>query len=291
MPAEEERNDSQQAHHDIVKLSLQVDADEASAEQDSLRAALGSEASDELGLIKLPDGFVLSVVMPVFNEQETIETVIQRVLATMLPIELVVIDDGSSDGTREVLADLKLESLATERHPRSSLEIRLHKQNQGKGAALRTGFAIVTGDVVVIQDADTEYDPQDFYTLLPPILNGEADVVYGSRFQSESSSTSPGWHRFGNQMITRTSNLFTRQKFTDVETCYKMFRRSFLQQISDTLQERGFGIELEMTAKLARLKGIRFCEVPITYRKRSYAEGKKIGWKDAVWALWCILRY
>ena len=291
MPTEEERHERQQAHRDVVKLSLQVDADPATTDQGSLRAAVGPEACKQLGLLKLPDSFVLTVVMPVFNEQETIETVVDHVLATRLPIELIVVDDGSRDGTRDVLAALSLESLSSERHPRSTLEVRFHERNQGKGAALRTGFANVAGDVIVIQDADTEYDPQDFYTLLPPILNDEADVVYGSRFQSASSSTSPGWHRFGNQLITRTSNLFTRQRFTDVETCYKMFRRRFLEQISETLQERGFGIELEMTAKLARLDGIRFRELPITYRKRSYAEGKKIGWKDAIWALWCIVRY
>lgn len=279
------------ARNDLIKLSLKVDADTDVEESVTLRAALESSTRGELGLLTLPENFTLSVVMPVYNERETIREVIQRVFATWLPIELVIVDDGSSDGTRDILHALSIEDFATDSHPASTLEVKLHESNQGKGGALRTGFKVVRGDIVVIQDADTEYDPRDFYTLLPPILNDEADVIYGSRFKAESSSTSPSWHRFGNQMITRTSNLFTRQKFTDVETCYKMFRRRFLDQISGTLKERGFGIELEMTAKLARLPGIRFAERPISYRKRSYAEGKKIGWKDAVWALYCILRY
>jgi glycosyltransferase involved in cell wall biosynthesis len=173
----------------------------------------------------------------------------------------------------------------------SPLRIVFHERNQGKGAAVRTGLLQATGQVVVIQDADLEYDPREFSKLLEPLLEGRADIVYGSRFLAGDRTVSPAWHRHGNGFLTRLSNLRTRLKLTDVETCYKMFRRELIQPIAATLREKGFGIELEITAKCARLPGVRFLELPISYARRSYAEGKKIGMKDGFWALWCIARY
>lgn len=243
---------------------------------------IGTQAARRCRVYHIPDDFLLSVVIPVFNEAATVDKVIQRVRAIELPCEIIVVDDGSTDGTREVL-----QCLATA----DDLRVFMHEHNQGKGAALKTGFAAARGDVVVIQDADMEYDPRDFIDLLQPIVEDEVDIVYGSRFSRSSRSQSPRWHQQGNRLITRLSNLRTRQSFTDVETCYKMIRRELLEKISGSLREKGFGIELEITAKLAKLKGVRFCERPISYEKRSYAEGKKIGWRDAVWAMWCILRY
>lgn len=297
--------DRQIARRELMELAeaidrdnLELQASESNTDDDSrdkpphvLRSALGEEAASKLELLPLPVDFLLTVVIPVYNEHTTVEEVVERVLRTGLPIELLIVDDGSTDGTRAVLEKIKANPPLGVGHQRSEITVHFHPQNAGKGAALRTGFGLAKGNVVVIQDADTEYDPEDFFRMLPAILNDEADVVYGSRYQQESISSSPGWHRFGNQLITKTSNLKTGQRFTDVETCYKMFRREILSQISSTLRERGFGIELEMTAKLAKLKGIRFTEVPIRYEKRTYAEGKKIGIKDAFWAFWCIMRY
>jgi glycosyltransferase involved in cell wall biosynthesis len=197
---------------------------------------------------------------------------------------MIVVDDGSKDGTRELLQDLK-------RRKREHFELVLHDKNQGKGAAVRTGLLHATGNVVVIQDADLEYDPEDFHLLLQPILENEADIVYGSRFLAGDRTISPAWHRRGNELLTYLSNKRTHLDITDVETCYKMFRRELVQPVAETLREKGFGIELEITAKCSRLPGVRFIERPIRYARRSYAEGKKIGLKDAIWALWCIARY
>jgi glycosyltransferase involved in cell wall biosynthesis len=166
-----------------------------------------------------------------------------------------------------------------------------HERNQGKGGALKTGFLECTGDAVVVQDADLEYDPQDLRALLQPIVEGRADIVYGSRFSHIDGAVHHYWHRWGNQLITRLSNWKSGRMLTDVETCYKMIRRELIQQIAPGLKERGFGIELELTFKLARMKGVRFFERPVSYVGRSWAEGKKIGVKDGLWALWCILRY
>ncbi len=253
-----------------------------SKQTELLEQVIGEEACRRIGCLRLSESFLLSVVVPVFNEAQTIERVIERVRAVGLPCEIVVVDDGSTDGTREVLEGIS---------DNSDVKIVLHERNQGKGTALRTGFSHVSGDAVVIQDADMEYDPRDFNLLLQPILEDQADVVYGSRFSSRGERSSPLWHQTGNQLITTLSNLSTGQKFTDVETCYKMFRREHLDRLAPTLGESGFGIELEMTAKLAKMKDVRFRELPISYEKRTYAEGKKIGWRDAVWAMWCILRY
>jgi glycosyltransferase involved in cell wall biosynthesis len=248
---------------------------------------LGRDLCRKLGIFRLPPGFKLSVVMPVYNEIRTLANVIERVRATKLPLELVIVDDGSRDGSREYLAGLQSGGEAANR----DLKIIFHERNQGKGGALKTGFLACTGDVVIIQDADLEYDPNDYWSLLQPIAQGEADIVYGSRFSHIDGPVHHYWHRWGNQLITKLSNWKSGRALTDVETCYKMVRRELLQQVASHLNERGFGIELELTFKLARLPGVRFYERPVSYVGRSWAEGKKIGIKDGLWAMWCILRY
>ena len=257
-----------------------------------LQRLLGAELCRQLGIFRLPAEFRLSVVMPVYNEIRTLAQVIERVRSTNLPLELVIVDDGSRDGSRELLADIRDSAArnATEGVP-YTLKVIFHEKNQGKGGALKTGFLACTGDVVVIQDADLEYDPQDYRSLLQPIALGQADVVYGSRFSHIDGPVHHYWHRWGNQMITRLSNWRSGRAWTDVETCYKMVRRELIQNIAPGLCERGFGIELELTAKLSRLPGVRFYERPVSYVGRSWADGKKIGIKDGLWALWCILRY
>jgi len=248
---------------------------------------LGKEVARQLGIYRIPDGFRLSVVIPVYNERRTIEAVVARVRATGVPCEIVIVDDGSKDGTRDLLAQWR--DSGDPEH--ADLKIIFHERNQGKGGALKTGFSHCTGDVVIIQDADLEYDPHDYLALLQPIIEDRADVVYGSRFSEHDGPVLHYWHRWGNQLITRLSNWRSGRTFTDVETCYKLMRRELIQQITPTLGERGFGIEIEITQKLARIPGVRFFERPVSYEGRSYAEGKKIGWRDGVWALWCIARY
>jgi glycosyltransferase involved in cell wall biosynthesis len=252
-----------------------------------LTRLLGGEPCRKLGIYRIPADFRLSVVIPVYNEVRTLAQVLERVRATALPLEIVIVDDGSRDGTRDLLA--RWRDSTDPRH--ADLKIVFHEQNQGKGGALRTGFSHCTGDVVVVQDADLEYDPQDFRSLLQPIVEGRADVVYGSRFSHVDGPVHNYWHRWGNQVITRLSNWKSGRTLTDVETCYKMVRRELLMQIAPGLRERGFGIELELTLKLARLPSVRFYERPISYYGRTYREGKKITWRDGLWALWCIARY
>ena len=247
-----------------------------------LERLIGRDACRRLGIYALPADFVLSVVIPVYNEAKTLEKVIARVRETHLPMEIICVDDGSRDGTREVL-----ERLANEQ----DIKAVFHEKNQGKGAALRTGFLEATGDVVVVQDADMEYDPQDIRLLLQPILENSADVVYGSRFSGPERAVSPLWHLAANKLITNLFNVFHGHRFTDVETCYKLFRRELIQEVAPKLREKRFGIELEMTARLLKNRNVRFHERPIRYDRRSYAEGKKIGWRDGLWALWCIVRY
>ncbi len=225
----------------------------------------------------------LSVVIPVYNESATIEQIVAAVRAVPLDTEIIIVDDASTDGSRE-----KIEKLAADA-PRGSVRALLQKRNMGKGAALRAGFAAATGDIVLIQDADLEYDPQDYPTLIEPIISGQADVVYGSRFiGSQAHRVLYFWHSIGNRVLTLLSNMFTDLNLTDMETCYKVFRREVIEQVH--LCEDRFGIEPEMTAKIARLN-CRVFEVGITYRGRTYAEGKKIGWRDGMRAIWCILKY
>jgi len=224
----------------------------------------------------------LSVVIPVYNEAATIESLLDRVRSVPVDKELVVVDDCSTDGTRDRLA-------ALQQRGDPDLRIVFHEVNRGKGAALRTGFGAATGDVVIIQDADLEYDPFEYPKLMQPIVDGRADVVYGSRFAGgESHRVLYFWHSLGNKFLTLLSNAFTNLNLTDMETCYKVFRRDVLQRIQ--LEEDRFGFEPEVTAKVARL-GVRIYEVGISYAGRTYEEGKKIGWKDGVRAIWCIIKY
>ncbi len=225
----------------------------------------------------------LSVVIPVYNEEQFVSTTIQRVLdVTMegLELELVVVDDGSKDRTVEILQQLAVE------HP----QIKVFQQpvNMGKGAALRRGFKEATGDIILIQDADLEYDPSDYPNLLKPILDGNADVVYGSRFLGGPHRVLYFWHYNGNRFLTFLSNITTNLNLTDMETGYKVFRANVIKEIP--LKSNRFGFEPEVTAKLAR-RGWRMFETPISYFGRSYAEGKKIGWKDGFQAIYCIIRY
>jgi len=225
------------------------------------------------------DDVVVSAVIPAFNEITTVETLLRRVRAVPLHWQVIVVDDGSTDGTRDLLPDLEGRLIDT---------LVLHEQNRGKGAALRTGFDHATGDVVVVQDADLEYDPQEFPLLLSPILEGKADAVYGSRFLGGPHRVLLFWHSVGNRVLTLLSNMFTDLNLTDMETCYKMIRRELLHTLP--LSANRFGIEPEITARLAQADA-RIYELPISYNGRSYADGKKIGWKDGVSALWSILRY
>jgi glycosyltransferase involved in cell wall biosynthesis len=223
----------------------------------------------------------LSVVMPVYNEAATVEAIIAAVLAQRPVQELLVVDDGSRDGTREVLERL---ARATPR-----LRLFLQEANQGKGAALRRGFREATAPYVIVQDADMEYDPAEYYLLLAPLLSGRADVVFGSRFKGAlAQRVLYFWHSVGNKFLTFVSNMATDLNLTDMETCYKAFRREVIQKIR--LEEERFGFEPEVTAKVARL-GVRIYEVAVSYYGRTYAEGKKIGWRDGLHALWCVFKY
>jgi glycosyltransferase involved in cell wall biosynthesis len=223
----------------------------------------------------------LSVVMPVYNEQATLREVVSRVLAVPLEVELICVDDGSRDGSREILAELQID------HPQ--IRVMLQPKNMGKGAALRCGIQEATGDFIIIQDADLEYDPSDYPALLGPLIEDKADVVYGSRFLgSGPHRVLYFWHSVGNSILTLISNALTNMNMTDMETCYKVFRREILQSIP--IEEDRFGFEPEITVKISKRR-LRVYEVGIAYWGRTYEEGKKIGWRDGFRALWCLLKY
>ena len=248
-----------------------------------LQQLLGEGACRQLGIHPVPEGFKLSVVVPVFNELQWVREIVRRVDAVPIPKEIILVDDFSTDGTREILKN--------EMEPRPNCKVIYHEKNQGKGSALRTGFKHATGDVILVQDADLEYDPAEYPRLIQPILDGRADVVYGSRFIGDNHRVLYFWHSVANKGLTLLSNFFTNLNLTDMETCYKVFRREVLEGI--TLKSDRFGFEPEITAKIARKKNPswRIYEVPISYSGRTYEEGKKIGLKDAFNALWCIVRY
>lgn len=222
----------------------------------------------------------ISVVVPTFNEAQTLRPLFDKLFQQFngQPLEVLVVDDGSTDETRQLIAQLT--------DPR--IRMLTHERNLGKGAALRTALAIVSGDIVLIQDADLEYDPKDIFPLLEPILAGHADAVFGTRFHGRVQRVHLYWHRVANRWLTGLSNLVNNLDLSDMETGYKAFRKELADQI--LIRENGFGVEPELTAKLARLK-CRIYEVPISYYGRDYADGKKIRWRDALWAVWCILRY
>lgn len=219
----------------------------------------------------------ISIVIPVYNEVKTIDEIIRRVQQVDVKKEIIIVDDGSIDGTCELLKEIS--------QSQENVKVIFHNCNQGKGAALRTGFATVTGDVIIIQDADLEYDPREYTKLLEPILDGRADVVYGSRFLGGPHRVLFFWHYIGNRFLTLLSNLLTNLNLSDMETCYKAFQRQVLNEI--TLKSNRFGFEPEFTAKIAK-KGFRIYEVPISYSGRTYSEGKKITWRDGIVAIFTI---
>jgi glycosyltransferase involved in cell wall biosynthesis len=239
----------------------------------------------------------LSLVIPVYNELPTLREIVSRIAAVDLDKELVIVDDMSTDGSRETLTELREQGLERwlsghdKPRPRlrtNEVKVLLQPQNMGKGAALRAGFAAATGDIVVIQDADLEYDPQDLPRVIQPIVDGIADVTFGSRFIGTPRRALFFWHQMLNNALTLLSNMLNDLNITDMETCYKAFRSDIIRSI--TVEENRFGIEPELTAKVARMR-LRIYEVPVSYHGRTYDEGKKIGWKDGVRALYCIVKY
>ncbi len=221
----------------------------------------------------------LSVVIPVYNEVTTIEEIIRRVKQVDIDKEIIIVDDYSTDGTRKYLEEMK---------PAKDVKIFFHEQNQGKGAALRTGFKHVQGEITIIQDADLEYNPKEYLRLIQPILDGNADVVFGSRFIGGSHRVLMFWHYMGNKLLTLLSNMFTNLNLTDMETCYKVFKTEVIKKIE--IKSNRFGFEPEITAKVAKLRCCIY-ELPISYYGRDYLEGKKITWRDGFVALWCIIKF
>jgi glycosyltransferase involved in cell wall biosynthesis len=263
-------------------LARRIERLSPAARLNLLQSLLGDAACRQLGLYPLPDGFKLSVVIPIYNEVQWLPEVIRRVRAVPIPKEIILVDDYSTDGTRDILRGLEGDD---------DVRVLYQPVNRGKGAALRAGFGLATGDVVLVQDADLEYDPGEYPKLIQPILDGRADVVFGSRFIGEQHRVLYFWHSVANRVLTTLSNMFSNLNLTDMETCYKVFRREVLEGIN--LKSDRFGFEPEITAKVAKKKGPswRIYEVPVSYSGRTYEEGKKIGLKDAFNALYCIVRY
>lgn len=224
---------------------------------------------------------LLSVVMPCFNERDTIREIVSKVLSVPIRLELIIVDDGSMDETREILEEFKCDD---------RVRILYHERNQGKGGALSTGFAIAKGDVIVIQDADLEYEPAELVDLYEPIRNGSSDVVYGTRFSGDKHQhVQVFWHKAGNRFLTFLTNVIYGSNITDMETCYKMFRREVIEGV--TIRSKRFDVESEITSKILRAKKWRVHEVPISYHGRSFEEGKKISWRDGIVAVWALLKY
>jgi glycosyltransferase involved in cell wall biosynthesis len=266
---------------DVDHLLERISADPPSRVQ-ILQRLLGERTCRQLGIYPFPPGFKLSVVIPVYNERQWIGELLRRVQAVEMPKEIVIVDDCSTDGTRDILRELENEP---------EIHVIYQPYNQGKGAALRTGFAHATGTVVLVQDADLEYDPAEYPRLIQPILDNRADVVYGSRFIGESHRVLYFWHAVANRLLTTLSNMFTNLNLTDMETCYKVFRREVLTGLR--LRSNRFGFEPEITAKVAKRRNPawRIFEIPISYSGRTYEEGKKIGLRDALNAFYCIIRF
>ncbi|GAC1474907.1 MAG: glycosyltransferase family 2 protein [Isosphaeraceae bacterium] len=270
--------------------SAEIPVDDA-GRREWLIHLLGEAVCRRMGIYRVPDDLVLSVVIPVYNERGTIHEILRQVREVAIRKQIILVDDCSRDGTREILQRLQAED--------PDLTVVFHDVNQGKGAALRTGFRHARGQIVIVQDADLEYDPGQYLQLIQPILEGKADVVYGSRFIGESHRVLHFWHSLANKFLTWLSNVFTNLNLTDMEVCYKVFRREVIQGI--VLKSNRFGFEPEVTAKVARFqvppledrpsRRCRVYEIPVSYNGRDYREGKKIGWKDGVQALYCILRY
>ena len=246
-----------------------------------LQKLLGEPACRKMGIYPLPAEFKLSVVIPVYNEKQWVRELVRRVQAVPIPKEIVMVDDCSTDGTRDILKELE----------GPNVRVILQPHNQGKGAALREGFRHATGCIVLVQDADLEYDPNEYPRLIQPIVEDKADVVYGSRFIGDHHRVLYYWHSVANRMLTSLSNMFTNLNLTDMETCYKVFRREVLADLK--LKSNRFGFEPEVTAKIAKHRNPtwRIYEVPISYSGRTYEEGKKIGLKDAFTAFYCIVRF
>ena len=257
---------------------------------ETLKSTLGAAACQQLGLYAIPDDFLLSVVIPIYNEERTLRILIDRVRAVPIRKELVLVEDCSKDNTRKILEQLEAESAANP-DPMNAISVTYHEVNKGKGAAVRTGFSIAKGNAIVIQDADLEYNPTEYSRLLRPIIEGAADVVYGSRFLGDQEHrVLYFWHSIGNKVLTLLSNGFTNLNLTDMETCYKVFTRKALADIWPTLKQNRFGIEPELTAKIARRR-LRVYEMSISYHGRTYQDGKHIGIKDGFQAIWCVIRY
>lgn len=262
-----------------------------SSRRNWLIRVLGEPIARNLAIYPIPEDLVLTVVIPVYNEMRTLDDIVRQVRAVPIRKQIILVDDCSKDGTTAKLRDWQTSQ--------PDLTILFHEKNQGKGAALRTGFTQATGQIVIVQDADLEYDPSEYLSLIQPIIEGKADVVYGSRFIGDTHRVLYFWHSLANKFLTLLSNAFTNLNLTDMEVCYKVFRRQVIQGI--TLKSNRFGFEPEVTAKVARFKmpalegrparRCRIYEMPVSYNGRDYAEGKHIGWKDGVQALYCIVRY
>jgi glycosyltransferase involved in cell wall biosynthesis len=249
---------------------------------------IGDSACRQLGFYVIPSDMRLSVVIPVYNEEKTLRILVDKVRQVPIRKELILIDDCSKDRTRDVLKALEAEGGQDDFN---KIRIFFHDVNQGKGAALKTGFSHVEGDIVIIQDADLEYDPAEYPRLLQPIVENKADVVFGSRFLGDQAHrVLYFWHYLGNRFLTTLSNCFTNLNLSDMETCYKVFRRSVIDEITPKLVQKRFGFEPEITARVARRR-LRVFETSVSYAGRTYAEGKKIGWRDGFKALYCIVRF